>query len=76
MVMKKFDLEILMNLHVLSSPECEKAVFGVPSICMCMCMCVRICRSVCVCLTSASTILFIFGIQEFTSTYPKSVSGE
>jgi hypothetical protein len=31
MIMKELDLEILLNLHIFSSPEYEKMVFGILS---------------------------------------------
>jgi hypothetical protein len=33
-IVKKFYLEILMDLHILSLPEYEKLVFGMSSVCM------------------------------------------
>lgn len=34
MIMKEFDIEVLLNLHIFSSPECEKIVFGILAVCM------------------------------------------
>ena len=54
---KIFELEILMDLHVLRSPQSEKHIFSKWSVCMCVCVyvcvCVFVCVSVCVCLLSA-----------------------
>jgi hypothetical protein len=33
---KGIRLEMLANLHVLSQPENEKVVIGMPSVCMCV----------------------------------------
>ncbi|GBM11380.1 hypothetical protein AVEN_59048-1, partial [Araneus ventricosus] len=48
-IVKKFELEILTNLHVLDLPESEKHNFGIMSVCVCVCMCVCVCVCVCVC---------------------------
>ena len=44
-----FEVEILMDLHVLKSPESENHIFSTWSVCMrvCVCACVYVC--VCVC---------------------------
>jgi hypothetical protein len=33
MIVKELDLEILLNLHIFSSPEYDKTVFGILSAC-------------------------------------------
>ena len=50
-----FEMEILMDLHVLRSPESENLIFSKWSVCVCVCDCVCVCVSVClwVCLLSA-----------------------
>ena len=40
-----FEMEILMDLHVLRTPESENHIFSVWSVCVCVGMCV--CLSVC-----------------------------
>ena len=45
-----FEMEILMDLHVLRSPESEKHIFSVWSVCMCVCLCVCVCVCLSVCL--------------------------
>ena len=34
-----FEMEILMNLHILRSPESEKHIFSVWSLCVCVSVC-------------------------------------
>ena len=41
------ETEILPDLHVLRSPESEKQIFSVWSVCMCACVRVSECVSVC-----------------------------
>ncbi|CAL1288634.1 unnamed protein product, partial [Larinioides sclopetarius] len=36
-IVKKFELEILTNLHVLDLPESEKHNFGIMSVCLSVC---------------------------------------
>ena len=48
-----FEVEILMDLHVVRSPESENHIFSVWSVCMCVCLCVCVCVCVSVCLLSA-----------------------
>ncbi|GBL89240.1 RNA-directed DNA polymerase from mobile element jockey [Araneus ventricosus] len=36
-IVKKFELEILTNLHVLDLPDSEKHNFGIMSVCVCVC---------------------------------------
>ncbi|GBL84427.1 hypothetical protein AVEN_117188-1 [Araneus ventricosus] len=38
-IIKKFELEILTNLHVLDLPESEKHNFGIMSVCLGVCVC-------------------------------------
>ena len=48
-LVKKTDLEILMDLHVLGVTESKKVIFGM-SVCVCVCLsaCLSVCPSVCV----------------------------
>ena len=48
-----FEMEILMDLNVLRSPEPENHIFSVWSVCMCVCLCVCVSVCVSVCLLSA-----------------------
>ena len=41
-IAKKFDLEILTNLHVSWSPEPKKMVLASPSVCVCLCVCASV----------------------------------
>ena len=47
-----FEMEILIDLQVLRSPESENNIFSVWSVCMCacVCVCVCVCVSVCACV--------------------------
>ena len=38
-----FEMEILMNLHVLKSPETENPIFCDCSVSMCVCVCKCVC---------------------------------
>ena len=41
-----FEMEILMDLHVLRSPDSENHIFSKWSLCMCVCVCLCVCVSV------------------------------
>ena len=47
-----FEMEILMDLHFISSPESENNTFRIRSVCMCVCVsvCVSVCLCVCLCI--------------------------
>ena len=45
-----FEVEILMDLHVLRSSESEKHIFSKWSVCMCVCLIVCVCVSDCLCV--------------------------
>ncbi|CAL1285467.1 unnamed protein product, partial [Larinioides sclopetarius] len=40
-IVKKFELEILTNLHVLDLPESKKHDFGIMSVCLSVCLSVN-----------------------------------
>ena len=53
-----FEMEILMDLYVLRSPESENHIFSKWSVCMfvclsvCMCVCLSVCQCICVSVIS------------------------
>ena len=47
-----FEVEILMDIHVLSSLESQNHIFSVWSVCVSVCMRVFVCACACVCVIS------------------------
>jgi hypothetical protein len=76
--MQVIDLEIWMNLCVLSHPEYENLVFGMLYVCVCVCIYLYIYGLICVLLVRKWLgLFFIFCIQaliQYTRVYQK-VSG-
>ena len=42
-LVQKTEIEILMDLHVLSITESKKVIFGMSSVCVSVCLCVCLC---------------------------------
>ena len=65
-----FEMQILMDIHVLRSPEFENHIFSVWSVCMCVCVCLYVCESVCLLSTQLKSKLK----QEYQIWYSTFVS--
>ena len=80
-----FELEILMDLHVLKAPESEDRIFEVWSVCMCVCIyiyiyvCVSVCLIVCYQNNSKTNysinikfgMLYLYHVQMLLKTFYK-----
>ena len=72
-----FEMEILMDLHVLRSPESEKHIFSLQSVCMCVC--VSVCLCICYQHNSKTNysrnikfgILYLYHVQMLLETFHK-----
>ena len=76
-----FEMQTLMDIHVLRSPESENHIFSVWSVCMCVCLYVCMSVSLCVCYQHNSKtkcsrnikfgILHLYHIQMLLETFYK-----